>query len=161
MAQAPCPRPGGLGRLGRSQTFAEADSCPIIQSLFSPHTGQEDWDDWPASKSLPRPFSDQTIHSLCSPHTGQEDWDDWGGASAGGGARGGGGLGSVSSQPHAPAARSGSEYSLSQLQVCVQFGGVCVKGVGLGTADVSVSEYSLTQLQVGPACIASNLFEKW
>lgn len=49
-----------------------------------------------------------------SPHTGQEDWDDWGGAS--GGSAGGSGLGSVSSHPHAPAARSGSEYSLSQLQ---------------------------------------------
>ena len=52
---------------------------------------------------------------------GQEDWDDWGGSSGGGGGR----MGSVSSHPHPPAARSGSEYTLSQLQVRGE-GGCCV-----------------------------------
>lgn len=82
--------------------------------LCSPHTRQEDCDDWGAAV-VTCDCSDRAPLTLCSPHTGQEDWDDWGGAS--GGSAGGSGLGSVSSHPHAPAARSGSEYSLSQLQV--------------------------------------------
>lgn len=57
-----------------------------------------------------------------SPHTGQAEWDDWGGSGAAAGGSGGGGQ---------PAQRSGSEYTLTQLQVCGVVL-VCTEGRGNG-----------------------------
>lgn len=57
------------------------------------------------NKMMPRPRS-----FAASPHQGQEEWDDWGGSGAGGG--GGHGGGSLNAGQ-----RSGSEYTMSQLQV--------------------------------------------